>query len=322
MITETYPWLAPAVTALEALWAAGRIPQALLIHGPEGTGRRALAEWVVARCLGTETPPGTGGFQHPDLMTVTLPEDKHQISVGQIRELTTFLNLTSHQGGRKAALLWPAEAMNLAAANGLLKTLEEPAGASTLVLVATAPSRLPATVVSRCQRIRVAAPPAPEAVAWLQRGVGPDGQWPRLLALAGGGPLKARALAAADTGALVARLADDLDQLAAAAESPVAVARRWAREDPAVCLAWLHLELCRRLKEALGAPAGKSPGKMPTAPLQIGQRTVNMAAGFAYLDRLQQARRQLDRSLNMELQLADLLMWWFGATGSAARPRA
>jgi hypothetical protein len=47
-----------------------------------------------------------------------------------------------------------------------------------------------------------------------------------------------------------------------------------------------------------------------------------MAAGFAYLDRLQQARRQLDRSLNLELQLADLLMWWFGATGSAARPRA
>ncbi len=84
-------------------------------------------------------------------------EDSRQIRVEQIRELSEQLALTAHGGGATVALIAPADAMNANAANALLKTLEEPRAGVTLLLVASVPSRLPATILSRCQSLRHAA---------------------------------------------------------------------------------------------------------------------------------------------------------------------
>src|SRR5690606_17504976 len=133
------------------------------------------------------------------------PEEKKVIAVDQVRELVRFTSLTSHRGGRKVVLIAPAEAMSTSAANSLLKTLEEPAGASTIILIGSALTRLPATVISRCEQLRLMPPAREPALGWL-RAADPDEHWPALLEFTAGAPLQARELAAAGFSATLQRL--------------------------------------------------------------------------------------------------------------------
>ena len=119
----------------------------------------------------------------PDLHWLYPEEDKETISVDQVRDVIETFTLTAHRGGAKVAIVEPAEAMTTAAANALLKTLEEPTAGSYLLLVSHQPGRLPATVRSRCQHLAVARRPTlrawrsgsawrRQAVAEAQRSVG------------------------------------------------------------------------------------------------------------------------------------------------------
>ena len=108
---------------------------------------------------------------------------------------------TASRGGAKVIVMHPAEALNLQASNALLKTLEEPPGAVRLVLCAQDPELLLPTIRSRCQVLRLAPPPAGQALAWLQaQGLS---QAEVLLAGTGGNPLQALSWAKAgvDAGA-------------------------------------------------------------------------------------------------------------------------
>ncbi|MGB6605065.1 MAG: hypothetical protein WBE65_12310, partial [Steroidobacteraceae bacterium] len=191
------PWIAPAAAALTRAQRAGRLPHALLIHEAPGAGGDWLALWAARLALCErpgEAPCGicTGcrraaALLHPDLMRITPLEESRQIRIEQVRDLAAELALTSHAGGYKVGILTPADALNRFGANALLKTLEEPPPRTFLVLVATQPSRLPATVLSRCQRLPVRAPSRAEAVAWLVDTRGP-GDWAAALAVVGEAP--------------------------------------------------------------------------------------------------------------------------------------
>jgi DNA polymerase-3 subunit delta' len=162
---------AAALLPWQVTWAASvlarreRWPHAALITGPAGIGKRALADWL-ARVLLCETPradgapcnacPGChyiGAGQHPDLRIVDAFDRSDDdvkavewIVVDRIRALLQWAELTSHRGGAKVALIDPAERMNAAAANALLKTLEEPPPNTHFLLVSQQPNRLPATI--------------------------------------------------------------------------------------------------------------------------------------------------------------------------------
>jgi DNA polymerase-3 subunit delta' len=190
-----------------------RWPHALLIVGPRGIGKRALA-LEFARALLCETPRGDGSAcgecascryvaagQHPDLRVVEpveidddgVAKPVEWIQVDAIRDLIGWAQLTSHRRVAKVAVIAPAERMNAAAANALLKTLEEPAPATFLILVSAAPGRMPATVRSRCRMMQAPRPDARLSTSWLaEQGVGAPQP---LLAQAGGAPLAALALA-------------------------------------------------------------------------------------------------------------------------------
>src|SRR5690606_29181606 len=84
-----------------------------------------------------------------------------------VRAIGETLALKGYRGGPKVVIIEPAEAMTVAAANALLKTLEEPSAESYLLLVAHEPQRLPATVRSRCQRLRIQPPSRADTRAWL-----------------------------------------------------------------------------------------------------------------------------------------------------------
>lgn len=228
VVSQALPWwpfpswheaTARALAANRASW-----PHALLLSGPRGIGKHALALGL-AQALLCEAPRPDGlacgvcpscryaiAGAHPDLMRLELMapdkdtgelEPVDTITIDRVRALTDFAFLSSHRQRAKVAVIAPAERMNLAAANALLKTLEEPPAGTYLLLVADQPGRLPATIRSRCRRLAVAPPAAEDARAWLvAQGVAePD----VALAQAAGAPLAA--LAYADPAAVAERSA-------------------------------------------------------------------------------------------------------------------
>jgi DNA polymerase-3 subunit delta' len=188
------PWLeAPLHDALQTLRG-----HAVLVHGPRGVGQFEFA-MALARGWLCESPPRPCGrcaacrlveaHTHPDLL-VLLPEAQREalgwasgedaapardskakpskdIRVEEVRQAIAFAQTTSARGQGKVLVIHPAERMNAVAANALLKTLEEPPGATRIVLSSAAPDRLLPTIRSRCQAFALALPDAAAASAWL-----------------------------------------------------------------------------------------------------------------------------------------------------------
>lgn len=254
------PWCEGLWQNLAARAAKGSLPHALLLCGPAGLGKRALAEaFVRARlCESLRDGRACGSCRacrllaagtHPDRVLVTFEENprpphklRTEIVVDQVRALSSRLAMSSQLGGRQVAVIDPAEAMNASAQNALLKTLEEPTDASLIVLIADQPWRLTPTIRSRCQRIDFVVPQPGVALAWLAtRGVT---HADAVLAAAGGNPGQAWLLA--EQGGMQRRqgVARDLLAMAAGKGDARAIGRTWADDEPAQ-----RLEQASRLLE-------------------------------------------------------------------------
>lgn len=308
------PWLAPQITTLVAAERSGRLPHALLIHEAPGAGGDWLAAWAaqLALCQNPERAPcGTcrgcvraATLQHPDLTLVRPLEDSRQVRIEQVRELSAELALTSHGGGYKVGLITPADALNRFAANALLKTLEEPPPRTLLVLVATQPSRLPPTVVSRCQRLRLRAPTREEGVAWLIAARG-AADWGAALDAVGEAPML---VVDADPAALAALGADTrstLEALAAGSTDPVAAAERWARADLPLRLVCFENWLTERIRRS--AREGAFLAEMRVAPYLSGPGAfLNIRGLFGLINGVQDLRAALDVALNRGVALEAL----------------
>jgi DNA polymerase-3 subunit delta' len=309
------PWIAPATTALTAARRAGRLPHALLIHEAPGAGGGWLAHWAarlalcelsaVAPCGACQACRRALAWQHPDLTRVSPLEDSRQIRIEQLRDLAAELALTSHAGGYKVGILDPADSMNRFAANALLKTLEEPPARTLLVLVATQPSRLPATVLSRCQRLTVRAPARAAAVAWLTQVRG-KGAWDAALATLGEAPLL---LLDADPQSL-AQIGDEtrttLDAVAAGRTDPLATAERWARSELPLRLRCFENWLTERIRRGPG-PGDLMPELRAGPYLPAAGAVLNIRELFGLVDEVRELRTTLEVPLNRSLALEALL---------------
>ena len=150
------------IAQLTAQVDVGRIPSAYLFCGPEGVGKKMVALHF-ARLLLCEAAKDrpcnkcsachkVDSLSHPDLFFVA-PE-KFIITIDQIRELQQDISLHAMEGRYKVVIIDEAHGMNRAAANSLLKTLEEPPPATHLILVTSRENMLLPTIISRCQRVQ------------------------------------------------------------------------------------------------------------------------------------------------------------------------
>jgi len=289
----------------------GRLPHAVLLAGPAGVGKRSAAAWIARQSLQMDACPPLPMHppdrpEHPDLRWVSPPEDKQAIGIEQIRELVADLGLTAYAGAGKVAVIEPANAMTINAANSLLKTLEEPPGNALLVLIADRVGRLPATIFSRCQRIEFVPPARADALDWLDR-LQPGAAWVEALTVAGGAPIAA--IATLDNLATSATMARDFNALGRGEGSPVDVAARWAKLDPAFVLNWL----ARQIKS--GAIA-QSAGRDRAEGLAIDDsvlRRMDTRNLFCYLDIINRLRGQPGGSYNVQLTFEGLLIDWMSA---------
>jgi DNA polymerase-3 subunit delta' len=151
-----------ATAALRRAVSGGHVPHAYLFEGPRGVGKRTAAR-ALALALDCEREPGEGcgacetcrrieAGVHPDVPV--LAPDGPQIVIDEIKAVVALAQSRPHEAPARVIIVDDADAMNVNAANSLLKTLEEPAPRNHLVLCTSAPERLPSTIRSRVQRVR------------------------------------------------------------------------------------------------------------------------------------------------------------------------
>ncbi|HET9108428.1 MAG TPA: DNA polymerase III subunit delta' [Steroidobacteraceae bacterium] len=308
-------WLDPEIARLRSAYAAGRLPHALLIHEAPGAGGEWLAGWAARmvlcsnpaqapceRCAGCQR---AAQGHHPDLTVVRPVEASVQIRIEQVRELGLELALTAHQGGYKVGLLSPADSMNRFAANALLKTLEEPPQGTLLVLVASQPSRLPPTILSRCQRVRVRVPGRAEAVAWLEATRGP-GDWDRVLEVLGTGPMAAVGVDPVAVVEIAAEVDRGLEEAAGGAGDPVATAERWARSELPLRLTCVENWLTERIRGNAGVGSLFTEVRAGAHPPRHGE-SLDLRQLFGLLDAVRELKSPFDAPINKGLALESLL---------------
>src|SRR6516162_2271219 len=307
-------WLAAPISALRAAREQGRMHHALLIHEAPGTGGDWLAAWAAALVLcerGKSAPCGectacrrVASLHHPDVSWVRPQEESRQIRIEQVRELSSELALTSHGGGYKAGIIAPADALNRFAANALLKTLEEPPPRTLLILVASEPSRLPPTVLSRCQRLKIRAPERAESVAWLSSVRG-KADWAAALDTVGEAPMQIVQADPAELASVGSDTRTTLDALAAGRTDPVAAAERWARSQLPLRLLCFENWLTERIRS--GKRSGALLAEMRAAPYLSEPRSfLNIRELFGLVDEVRDLRATLDVPLNRGMALEAL----------------
>jgi DNA polymerase-3 subunit delta' len=324
----------------------GRLPHALLFCGPAGTGKAKFCDAFTARLL-CEQPEADfacgdcagcrwlAAGNHPDYRLVTpeseLEPQEHdadvlaeslggkdrkpstQIRVEQIRALEDFVSLGTHRQGRRVIVIRPAEAMNVATANGLLKLLEEPTASTYIVLVTSSPAHLLATIRSRCRRIDFSKPSRRDSLDWLAAEGVPDPE--SVLALCGGMPLAAAEFAGGNRRQLWERFVADMSDMLKS--DPINAAARWEtwlrpapESERGLTLGDLVIWIQKWVFDlALLKMTGRSiyhPG------MQIGLQSAAKAAAisdlFACYNDLLRAKAVAQHPLNTRLFLEDLAL--------------
>lgn len=312
-MTGFAPWQQRIYAQACAALDAGRLGHALLFAGPARLGKRAVAERLAQRLLceqrradGEPCSECRGcrllaAGTHPDYQFVTFVPNKEgtrlrtEIVIDQIRSVSERLSLTPQYGGAQIALIDPAEAINHAASNALLKTLEEPVSGRYLWLVTAHPARLSATIRSRCQKLEFRLPAQNEALAWLRARGHAETAAGEALDAARGHPGLAHEWLEGNGFALRREVAGDLAKLARGEVSVADTAQRWAGDED------LELRLRHAADLAL-AEAGR---------LTDPARASSLAAWF---DRANRVRDLLRTTVRADLAVVELLLAWCGPT--------
>lgn len=305
MIGERYPWQREQWNQIARLEALDRLPHGLLFAGPGEIGKHefalAVAKFLLClspvegdACHRCKTCQLFEAHSHPDFYAVEPEDTGKAIRVDQVRALAEFSAKTAAMGGRRVIALCPAEAMNINAANALLKTLEEPGKDVVIILVTHQPGRLLATIRSRCRLFPFTTPPQVEVLAWLNARTSEASDVEQVMSLSGGRPLRALRLLESELGKqrqefqqTLAGFEDNQVQASDAAR----VLQGLAKTD---ALEWFQYRVYGRIKTDVTAGSSATP------------------LLFRFLDKLTLARQRLLSTANPNPQLVweEVLMDW------------
>lgn len=303
---------------------AGRLHHGWLLTGPRGTGKATLA-WAMAKWLLSEGAPHSlatdpeapvvrriRALSEPRLLLIRRPVDdktgrlRSEITVDEIRRLHSFFHMSAAEGGRRVAIVDAADEMNPAAANALLKQLEEPPRDATLILVAHQPGRLLPTIRSRCRELRLK-PLDPAMLATILTDQGIEGDVSQLAALAAGSAGEAMRLAGQGGVELydrILRLFADyprIDRCAAAALADTAAARPGAEGDPFdLVVTLLDCLLTRAARTGLQGPPFPEAGAHEAEVLSRLAPDQRAARHWAEAQAGLSARARAGRAVNLD----------------------
>ncbi len=201
------PWQETAWQQMQQL--RKNMPHALLFFGNPGIGKSLFAQQLAKALLceniqadgyACDSCPSCVWFaqdNHPDFRCIR-PENlepeaaddaSKEIKIDQIRALADFMNISTHRSGMRVVVLYPAETLNLASSNALLKTLEEPPPNTVFLVITHSLDKLLPTILSRCRKFALGMPSRKTALEWLRSQKVQDAEnW---LAEQGGAPLTA-----------------------------------------------------------------------------------------------------------------------------------
>lgn len=292
----------------------------MILAGAEGLGKSRFARFLAASllCDSKETLQGPCGSckscsmlqasTHPDLSVLTPEEPGKQLKIDAIRDLVDKSTLRVAEQKYRIFLIEPADAMNRAAANSLLKTLEEPVAGTLLLLVSSHPDKLPATIRSRCQLINFPIPEIEAARRWLmqQTELKPE-EADRLLLIARGAPLKALTFHQEGQQSLYENTMNDFLAVAAGKSGPLAIAEKWNGstqfETVLTDMAGWTIEMVR-YNYTHTADTTLNEG------LKTLAKRLDLRALYSFLDTLLDIRSKQANNLNNQLALERLLIHW------------
>lgn len=323
---QVYPWMREDFGRLCGLEKSGRLPHGLLFAGPADIGKKdlalAFANYLLCAAEGNK-PCGScapcllcRAGTHPDLLQVA-PRDSRQVRMEQIRDMIDWSMQTANQGGRKVALIDPADAMNAQSSNALLKCLEEPGPGTVIVLISSEPMSLLPTIRSRCQAMGFRLPDAAVASDWLREKTDLETDAGILLDIAEGRPLKALSL---DAGYLSLResIAGAVAAVATGKTSPMRFASLMAKEEPGAVLELLYHLVADSVGFSLAGEKHRFRNGDLRPRLEAYAASVGLAERQRLLGRAVAARKLLGETSNANVAM--LLEWVFMAAKEECFP--
>lgn len=316
------PWQQEQWQNLMIRLRATTLPHALLLAGPGGLGKNRFASLLVQTllCEAATTSGMACGVcrscllyaadSHPDLRIIRPLEAGKVITVDQVREAGQYLNQTSQYGGYKALIITPADQMNANASNSLLKTLEEPSAWSFILLVTDRPGHVPATVLSRCQRMEFTPPKPQEAREWLREHVGSRAEPGLLLDLAEGAPLRALQFIEDDVMSMRLQVAKGLKSLAQGKGNYSSIAEQFLKIGAKETLYWMYYWTADIIRFLCGGGESSMANKDLREYLVPIAQNAELQSAHNYLRYLNDALQLVDRQLNPLLLLENILMSW------------
>jgi DNA polymerase III subunit delta' len=318
------PWQQQNWVRLCAYRKQNRVPQALLISGNKGLGKQQLANQFAFSLLCSQ--PKDDGLScgqcdsclllnaetHPDLIKLNPDDQGKAITIGQIRGLLARLTLKPQFESYRVVIISPADLMNNAAANAFLKCLEEPAERTVMLLITEKPAHLPATIISRCQRLAVAKPDKETVIDWLkQQSVEAlQDNLAALYGLAQGSPLLA--LDFANDGTLTMR--NDCFKawmdIAMQRRHPAIIAEDWHKIPESPLIFWITSWLIDMIKCCCQAKVDRLYNPDLKRPLQELSQQVELKGLYKLYDLLLMSRQRLNTQINKHSMLEEILIKW------------
>jgi DNA polymerase-3 subunit delta' len=314
--SSPYPWQEQQWQHITTQWQ--QLPHGLLFAGQSGLGVDLFAKKIakallcqhsithLAICNDCRSCHWVDAQTHSDLIVVSPDEAGKPIKVDSIREAIQQVLQTGHVGQRRVILIEPAEAMNVAASNALLKTLEEPPQGVYLLLTCHHPSQLLPTVRSRCQTIQFYPSIAPSTVQWLKAQAPDVDNLEELLQQHQGLPLQALQFLREDQQQMVQKLHENLLALRRGECSLTELATQ--------CLTWPLTQVLEHMMSLTSSMIGMimlahSRQQQDTLLMSLSQG-IHLSALYAYYDFLVEQRKMPMNNLSQPLMLDAILVHW------------